>query len=117
MKRLLVLIICILSITLAGCIKDYPLSEAQTDIVAEYMANRLLHYDKHYSSSLLSYQEIYEIEPEPTDIRTSMMRIMTLMKVSMMRIMTLMKVTMMKIVILTGLYPEDIQYTLSGNRG
>ena len=68
MKRLLVLIICILSITLAGCIKDYPLSEAQTDIVAEYMANRLLHYDKHYSSSLLSYQEIYEIEPEPTDI-------------------------------------------------
>ncbi len=76
MKRFLVIIICILGITLTGCMKKYPLNEAQTDIVAEYMANRLLENDKKYSLSLVNYQEASEIEeameddiqPEPTDI-------------------------------------------------
>lgn len=57
--------------------KKYPLTEAQTDIVAEYMANRLLENDEKYSPSLISYQEIDEIEdttvgdeipPKPTEI-------------------------------------------------
>lgn len=77
MKRLIVIIICALGVTLTGCMKEYPLNEAQTDIVAEYMANRLLENDKKYSSSLMGYQEIAEIEndtsddelqPEPTEI-------------------------------------------------
>jgi hypothetical protein len=55
--------------------KEYPLTETQTDIVAEYMAGRLLEEDKKYSPSLISYQEIIddeeippvnESEPEPT---------------------------------------------------
>ncbi len=77
MKKLVVIIICILGITLTGCMKEYPLNESQTDIVAEYMANHLLENDKSFTPSLISYQEVSEIEKasseddtpaEPTDI-------------------------------------------------
>lgn len=77
MKRLKILIICILGITLTGCMKEYPLNEAQTDIVAEYMASRLLENDKKFTPSLISYYEVTEIEeitlddetlPEPSEI-------------------------------------------------
>lgn len=47
---------------LTGCIKEYPLSEVQTDAVAEYMAGRLLMEDKNYLASLLTYEEIIEFE-------------------------------------------------------
>lgn len=56
--------------------KDYPLTESQTDIVAEYMAGRLLENDKKFTPSLISYHELTEIEevitgddalPEPTE--------------------------------------------------
>lgn len=75
MKRLLIIYICVLGVILTGCMKEYPLTETQTDIVAEYMAGRLLEEDKKYSPSLISYQEIIddeeippvnESEPEPT---------------------------------------------------
>ena len=75
MKRLLIIFICVLGVILTGCMKEYPLTETQTDIVAEYMAGRLLEEDKKYSPSLISYQEIIddeeippvnESEPEPT---------------------------------------------------
>lgn len=75
MKRLLVIIIVVLSVILTGCMKEYPLTDAQTDIVAEYMAGRLLENDKKYSPSLISYKEILdyenipsEEEPKPTQI-------------------------------------------------
>ncbi|TAH64013.1 MAG: hypothetical protein EWM47_13260 [Anaerolineaceae bacterium] len=77
MKRLLLICICVLGVTLTGCMKEYPLTEAQTDIVAEYMASRLLEKDKKYSPSLISFQEVIdyedissedESEPEPTNI-------------------------------------------------
>lgn len=77
MKRLLIIFICVLGVILTGCMKEYPLTETQTDIVAEYMAGRLLEEDKKYSPSLISYQEIIddeeippvnESEPEPTMI-------------------------------------------------
>ena len=75
MKRLLIIYICVLGVILTGCMKEYPLTETQTDIVAEYMAGRLLEEDKKHSPSLISYQEIIddeeippvnESEPEPT---------------------------------------------------
>lgn len=44
--------------------KEYPLSDSQTGIVAEYMAGLLLRDDKEYSLSLLGQQEIYEIQEE-----------------------------------------------------
>lgn len=53
--------------------KDYPLTDTQTDIVAEYMASRLLENDKKFSPSLISYQEVLKYEelssveePEPS---------------------------------------------------
>jgi hypothetical protein len=48
--------------TLTGCMKGYPLSEVQSDIVAEYMANRLLEKDKAFLPSLLSYQGTIDID-------------------------------------------------------
>lgn len=44
--------------------KEYPLSDSQTGIVAEYMAGLLLREDKEYSPSLLGQQEINEIQEE-----------------------------------------------------
>lgn len=67
MKRLLVIILCILSITLTGCIKEVPLNEEQTDIIAEYMASRLLEYDKKYTPSLISYHELYKTDDSNED--------------------------------------------------
>jgi len=58
-KKCFLLIICVLAISLTGCAK-YPLSETETDSVAEYMAGLLLKYNKNYSASLLSYQETDE---------------------------------------------------------
>lgn len=77
MKRFLLIIICLLGLAMTGCMKDYPLTEVQTDMVAEYMASRLLENDKNFTTSLLSYNEVSEIEknrledynqPEPTEI-------------------------------------------------
>lgn len=76
MKRLLVVFICVSMITLTGCMKEYTLSEKNTDIMAEYMAGRLLETDKKYSPSLLSYHEITDLnkntpeteqKPEPVE--------------------------------------------------
>lgn len=64
MKRLLALLICIIMMSLTGCVKEYPLSDSQTGIVAEYMAGLLLKNDKVYSPSLLDQQEISEIQEE-----------------------------------------------------
>jgi len=66
-KKLLLLLICIFAISLSGCMKEYPLSVAQTDIVAEYMAGLLLEHDKDYSPSLLSYQESINTNIEDTN--------------------------------------------------
>lgn len=49
-------------ITLTGCMKKYPLSETQTDVVAEYMASRLLEKDKVFTPSLITYNEIIDLE-------------------------------------------------------
>lgn len=62
---------------LSGCMKEYPLSETQTDVVAEYMASLLLENDNGYSPLLLNYHEVAFVEdinldededelPEPT---------------------------------------------------
>lgn len=61
MKKFSLLLICVLSISLTGCMKKYPLSETNTNVVAEYMAGMLLKYDKNYTASLLNYQETDEI--------------------------------------------------------
>lgn len=60
LKRLLIILISILAFSLTGCIKKYPLTETDTNVVAEYMAGLLLKYDKNYSASLPGYHELDE---------------------------------------------------------
>lgn len=70
-KKLYLLIICVLMFSLTGCMKKYPLSETGTDTVAEYMAGLLLKYDRKYSESLLSYQEIDQAsDSEAAEVET-----------------------------------------------
>ena len=66
MRQLLVIFISVLALLFAGCMKEYPLTEEETDIVAEYMAGLLLAKDKNYSLSLLSYDEVKELSNQAT---------------------------------------------------
>jgi hypothetical protein len=66
MRRLLVIFISVLALLFTGCMKAYPLTEEETDIVAEYMAGLLLAKDKNYSLSLLSYDEVKELSNQAT---------------------------------------------------
>ncbi len=66
MRRLLVIFISVLALLFTGCMKEYPLTEEETDIVAEYMAGLLLAKDKNYSLSLLSYDEVKELSNQAT---------------------------------------------------
>ena len=83
MKRLLIAIMCAVCILLTGCMKKYPLTDTQTDVVAEYMANLLLRNDKNYMPSLLSYKEVLGMgRPNrksrlPTRLRRRMRKIHT----------------------------------------
>lgn len=61
-KKLYVVLICILIVSFTGCMKEYPLSGVQTDIVAEYMASRLLEKDKDYSSTLIFCFDTEDVE-------------------------------------------------------
>ncbi|HHT87401.1 MAG TPA: DUF4352 domain-containing protein [Clostridiales bacterium] len=67
MKRLLIVLICVMGVVLTGCMKEYPLTEAQTDIVAEYMASCLLKNDKKYTPTLISYEEIFDYKQIPSE--------------------------------------------------
>ena len=67
MKKVFLIFISILAVSLTGCMKKYPLTEENTNVVAEYMAGLLLKYDKRYSSDLLSYQEMKETSDNAED--------------------------------------------------
>lgn len=61
-KKLYIILVSVSMILLTGCMKAYPLSETETDAVSEYMAGLILKYDKNYSPSLLSYNEVSNAE-------------------------------------------------------
>ncbi|HWT76094.1 MAG TPA: hypothetical protein VN258_15440 [Mobilitalea sp.] len=63
MKKLKIILILILSLTLTGCMKAYKYTDEQSDAVAEYMAGVLLENDKNYDQAL--------IPMEDTSIKTS----------------------------------------------
>lgn len=58
MKKLRLVIIILFMFLLTGCIKEYNLSEENSDIAAEYMAGLLLKYDKNYEAGLTSLDDI-----------------------------------------------------------
>lgn len=60
MKRLKMIIVLLLSLTLTGCIQKYTVTDEKSDAYAEYMAGLLLKYDKGYEQSLIPEQELTE---------------------------------------------------------
>jgi hypothetical protein len=58
MKRLILFLILIISITLTGCIHETNITEEESDAVAEYMAGLLLKYDDKYDKALIPKDEI-----------------------------------------------------------
>lgn len=53
MKRLIIILVLLLSLTLTGCIQEYNLTEEQADAVAEYAAGILLENDASYDQKLI----------------------------------------------------------------
>lgn len=60
MKRLKLLLVLLLSLTLTGCIPKHNLTDAQTDAAAEYMAGKLLQNDRDYNQGLIPKEELGE---------------------------------------------------------
>lgn len=57
MKIAVVVFLCTM---MCGCLETPPLTDEEMDIVAEYAAELLLKYDKNYTSSLLSKEDMEE---------------------------------------------------------
>jgi hypothetical protein len=66
MKKLKLLLILFLALSLTGCIKKFELTEQQSNATAEYMAGLLLKYDKDYKQSLTPLENL-----SGTDYETS----------------------------------------------
>lgn len=62
MKRLKLIIILIILLSLTGCIQEYKYTEEESNAIAEYMAGRLLAEDNRYGQELAALDEL---TPEP----------------------------------------------------
>ena len=62
MKRLMLILILILSFSLTGCIQEYNHTDEESDAIAEYMAGRLLADDKKYDQELPLSEELLSEE-------------------------------------------------------
>jgi predicted small lipoprotein YifL len=63
MKKIILIMVVMLMFTLTGCIHKYQLSEADTEVAAEYMAGLLLDQDENYKPDLLDREELAAGEP------------------------------------------------------
>lgn len=63
MKKLGLVLLTLLMLSLTGCIHEYQLSEEASDVVAEYLAGSLLESDENYEKDLLDREEL-EAAPE-----------------------------------------------------
>lgn len=66
MKKLGLILLTLLMLSLTGCIHEYQLSEEATDVVAEYMAGSLLEHDENYEKDLLDKEELEAAAEEDT---------------------------------------------------
>ena len=57
MKKVSILFIFLLSISLTGCKENTELSDEENDIIAEYIAGKILQSDKYYESNLVEIKE------------------------------------------------------------
>lgn len=68
MRKLSVVIIILLMLSLTGCIKEFNVSEEKSDEAAEYMAGLLLKYDKDYEAGLTPQDQLIpETETAPVE--------------------------------------------------
>lgn len=58
MKRLKLVIIVLMVLSLTGCVKKYTATDEQSDAIAEYMAGLLLDNDKQYDQALIPEDEL-----------------------------------------------------------
>jgi hypothetical protein len=58
MKRIKLVIIVLLALSLTGCIEKYNATDEQSDAIAEYMAGHLLDSDKDYDQKLIPEDEL-----------------------------------------------------------
>lgn len=58
MKKMRLIMLTLLMLSLTGCINEYQLSEEATDVAAEYLAGALLENDKNYETELLNWEEL-----------------------------------------------------------
>lgn len=68
MKRLKLVVIVLLVLSLTGCVKKYAATENQTGAVAEYMAGLLLESDRNYDKNLISMDETKEDSSDTVSI-------------------------------------------------
>ncbi len=66
MKRIGLIILAALMLSLTGCIHEYKLSAKGTDMAAEFMAGILLEQDENYQKDLLNKEEL-ETDGDDTD--------------------------------------------------
>lgn len=67
MKKLVLVILFLVTLSLTGCIHEYRLSEESTGVVAEYMAGVLLEHDENYERQLLDQKELESTNMEDAD--------------------------------------------------
>lgn len=70
MKRLKILLVLLLSLSLTGCIKEYTITEEKSDAVAEYMAGLLLSYDSNYDQELIPTEETTDEISDDVNVTT-----------------------------------------------
>jgi hypothetical protein len=58
MKRLLLILVLLLSLALTGCMQKYTITDEKSDAMAEYMAGLLLENDKNYNQDLIPMDDI-----------------------------------------------------------
>lgn len=63
MKLRILAFLIIMSLTLTGCIKKYEIPNEKSDVIAEYMAGKLLENQNSYTKNLVPETDIETIEP------------------------------------------------------
>jgi len=67
MRRLKILFILLLALSLSGCIEKYTFTEDKSDAIAEGMAGLILKYDPNYKEGLISELELQELSDKTAE--------------------------------------------------
>lgn len=66
-KKLSFLIITLICISFTGCfVKELPINDNEREIIAQYAADAILRHDKHYSSMLLTEEQVAQLSVTAT---------------------------------------------------